>query len=69
MTFEYLLVRFAESRTVLANNIPVGVTNHILLLPTSDYLITLDGSPTTPPSEQVELDGTSPVRPAVVVFT
>ncbi len=69
MTFEYLLVNFRESRTVLANGTPVGVTNHILLLPTSDYLISLDGSPTTPPSEQVELDGTSAVHPTVVLFT
>ena len=33
MVIEYLLVTFHESRTVLANDTVVGVTNHTLLLP------------------------------------
>ncbi len=68
MNFEYLLVNFKESRTVLANNTPVGVTNHIILLPTGDYSVALDGAAATPAAQDVELDGTSPVHPLVVLF-
>ncbi|MBV9248717.1 MAG: hypothetical protein JO227_05660 [Acetobacteraceae bacterium] len=67
-TFEYLLVTFSEHRTVLANDLPVGVTNHIILLPPGDYTIKLDGGGYTPDHQDIELDGTSPVRPCVVVF-
>jgi hypothetical protein len=62
-------VNFRESRTVLANGTEVGVTNHILLLPPGDYAMTLDGGATTPPEQDIELAGTSPVRPLVVLFT
>jgi len=69
MSFEYLLVKFRENRMVCANEMPVGVTNHILILPPGDYDITLDGDGYTPDHQDIELDGTSPVRPNVVVFT
>ena len=69
MGFEYLLVIFKEHRVVLANDIPVGVAGHILILPPGDYIIKLDGAGFTPDHQDIELDGTSPVRPAVVVFS
>jgi hypothetical protein len=69
MTFEYLLVTFRESRTVLADDMPVGVTNHILMLPPDDYAITLDGAPTTPAEQDIALQNTMPMRPFVVAFT
>jgi len=43
MAFEYLLVNFRDNRMVRANDVPVGVTNHILILPPGDYVITLEG--------------------------
>jgi hypothetical protein len=69
VTFEYLLVNFRENRTVLADGMEVGVTNHILMLPPDDYTITLDGDPTTPPAANVALQNTMPMRPRVVLFT
>jgi len=41
MNLEYLLVTFKENRTVLADGTPVGVTNHVLMLPPGGYDITL----------------------------
>jgi len=69
MAFEYLLVNFRDNRMVRANDVPVGVTNHILILPPGDYVITLEGEGFTPDHQNVELDGTSPVRPNVTIFT
>ncbi len=69
MTLEYLLVNFKEGRTVLANGTAVGVTNHMVMLPPGDYAITLDGAPTAPSEQDIELDGTSPVKPYVVLFS
>ncbi len=69
MTFEYLLVNFRESRTVLADGMAVGVTNHILMLPPDDYSISLDGAPTSPVAQDVALQGTMAMRPKVVLFT
>ena len=68
MNLEYLLVTFAGHRTVLADGTPIGVTNHILLLPPGGYDVTLDGAPTTPPDSQIDLLGTSIVRPKTVSF-
>ncbi len=69
MTLEYLLVNFKDDRTVLANGTSVGVTNHMVMLPPGDYAITLSGDATTPPEQDIELDGTSPVKPCVVLFS
>jgi hypothetical protein len=69
MSFEYLLVKFREDRSVLANGTSVGGTNHCLTLPPGDYEISLDGEPTSPPTVGVELDGTSPLSPVVVEFS
>jgi hypothetical protein len=69
MSPEYLLVTFKEHRTVLADGTPVGVTNHVLMLPPGGYDITLDGQATNPPDIQVDLLGTSLVRPMTVAFS
>ena len=69
MAIEYLLVTYPEQRAVLADGSPVGFTNHTLMLPTDEYLITLDGSGYQPASQDVALNGTSLVKPMVVVFT
>jgi hypothetical protein len=69
MSVEYLLVVYKGDRDVLANGDRVGVTNHTLLLPNDEYIITLSGDGYAPPSEDVLLAGTSIMRPKVVVFT
>ena len=69
MSLEYLLVTFKEHRTVLADGTPVGVTNHVLMLPPGGYDITLDGGGTAPPDAQIDLMGTSIVRPMTVAFS
>jgi len=68
MNIEFLLVAFADDRTVLADGDIVGVTNHILMLPADEYTITIDGGSTDPASQDVVLAGTSAVRPRVVHF-
>ena len=69
MNLEFLLVTFTEHRTVLADGTPIGVTNHILMLPPGGYDIMLDGAATTPADTQVDLLGTSIVRPMTVAFS
>jgi hypothetical protein len=39
------------------------------MLPTDEYLITLDGSGYQPPSQDIALAGTSLVKPMVIAFT
>jgi hypothetical protein len=69
MSVEYLLVVFRESRAVLADGDQVGVTNHTLLLPANEYVITLAGGGYAPDSQDVVVAGTSIMRPKVVSFT
>ncbi len=69
MGLQYLLVSFAGSRGVLANAVPVGVTNRILLIAPGLYTITLDGGPTSPASQDVTLASTTVATPAVVSFS
>ena len=69
MAIEYLLVTYPEQRAVLADGDGVGFTNHTLMLPTDEYLITLDGAGYQPPSQDIALSGTSLVKPMVVPFT
>jgi hypothetical protein len=69
MAIEYLLVTFPEQRAVLADNSGVGFTNHTLMLPTDEYLITLAGTGYQPPSQDIALSGTSLVKPMVISFT
>jgi hypothetical protein len=69
MAIEYLLVTFSEQRAVLADGNGVGFTNHTLMLPTDEYLISLEGSGYQPPSHNIALAGTSLVKPMVISFT
>jgi hypothetical protein len=69
MQSEFLLVTFKTDRAVKANNRLVGVTNHLMVLVPGDYVITLDGDGFSPPSHDIELIGTSHLRPMVVAFT
>jgi hypothetical protein len=68
VSIEYLLVKAADQRSVLADGEKVGVTNHIMMLPADEYTITLEGSGYTPAQQDVVLAGTSVIRPAVLVF-
>ena len=68
MQSEFLLVTFKDNRLVKANDIPVGATNHMMILPPGDYVIALDGDGFNPPMQDIELIGTSHVRPMVVAF-
>jgi hypothetical protein len=68
VSIEYLLVKAADQRSVLADGEKVGVTNHIMMLPADEYTITLDGARDTPAQHDVVLAGTSVIRPAVLIF-
>ena len=39
------------------------------MLPTDEYLITLDGAGYQPPSQDIAISGTSLVKPMVIAFT
>jgi hypothetical protein len=69
MAIQYLLVCYPERRAVLADGEGVGFTNHTLMLPADEYVITLDGSGYLPAKQDVVLSGTSIVKPKVIVFT
>ncbi len=69
MSVEYLLVVYSDDRDVLADGDRVGVTNHTIMLPANQYLITLSGDGYAPANATVALSGTSIVRPQVVNFT
>jgi len=69
MAIEFLLVTYPEQRAVLADGSGVGFTNHTLMLPTDEYLITLDGDGYQPPNQDIALAGTSLVKPMVISFT
>ncbi len=58
MSVEYLLVVHTDDRDVLADGDRVGVTNHTLLLPANEYIISLSGDGYVPPNETVVLSGT-----------
>lgn len=68
VAIEFLLVRFPEQRAVLADDDSVGFTNHLMLLPPDSYRIALDGDGFEPAFQDVQISGTSAVRPFVVVF-
>jgi hypothetical protein len=69
MTFEYLRVNFWETRNVLGNGAPIGVTNQVMALAAGDYIITLDGPACTPAELDVELNGTSSSSPMIIQFS
>jgi hypothetical protein len=65
---QYLLVKYSDQRTVLADGDKVGITNHTMILPADEYTITLEGSGYSPASQDVVLTATSIMRPMVLVF-
>jgi hypothetical protein len=69
MAIQYLLVTYPEQRAVLADDAGVGFTNHTLMLPSDEYIITLDGGGYQPASQDVVLAGTSIMKPMVIAFT
>jgi hypothetical protein len=69
MSVEYLLVTYKDDRDVLADGDRVGVTNHTILLPADEYVISLSGDGYAPPSQDVVVAGTSIMRPVVVAFS
>jgi hypothetical protein len=69
MSVEYLLVSYREDRDVLADGTRIGVTNHTILVPADEYVITLSGAGYTPASQDVVIAGTSIMQPRVVIFT
>ena len=68
MAIQFLLVTFPEQRAVLADGAGVGFTNHILMLPSDEYEITLDAAACVPAKQDVVLTGTSMVKPLVIAF-
>jgi hypothetical protein len=69
MAIEYLLVSYPDQRAVLADGDGVGFTNHTLMLPADEYVITLDGDGYQPNRSDIVLAGTSIVRPLIIAFT
>jgi hypothetical protein len=69
MAVEYLLVTYKDDRDVLVDDDRIGVTNHTILIPANEYIITLSGDGYAPQSQTVVVAGTSIVRPKVVTFT
>ena len=69
--FQFLIVKFDQTpeRTVLANGHPVGVTNHMMLLSSGIYDITLSGTGYTPTHQKITLTNTTAHRPKIVIFT
>jgi hypothetical protein len=68
MSLEFMLVAFPEERVVQANGNNVGFTNHTLMLPADEYIVTLSGAAYAPASQDIALIGTSVMKPKVVVF-
>lgn len=68
MSIQFLLVTYPEQRAVLADGAGIGFTNHMLMLPGDEYLLTLDGDGYQPLSQDIALTGTSMVKPMVISF-
>jgi len=68
MAIEFLLVTYPDQREVLADGAKVGSTNHTLIMPSDEYIITLEGEGYQPPSQDVVLTGTSEGKPMVISF-
>jgi hypothetical protein len=68
MSIQFLLVTCTDKRAVLADGSGVGFTNHTLMLPADEYVITLDTPGYDPPSFAIALTGTSLVKPMAITF-
>jgi hypothetical protein len=69
MAIQFLLVTYPEERAVYADGVGVGFTNHMLMLPADEYLITLGGGDYRPASQDIVLSGTSQIKPLVLPFS
>jgi hypothetical protein len=69
MSIQYLLVTCPDKQAILADGSGVGFTNHTLMLPADEYVITLDAPGYDPPNYNIALAGTSLVKPMVLAFT
>lgn len=66
---EYLLVKFAESRSVIVDEIIEGKTDQVLELEAGSHVVTLDGSPDFyPESREFILRNTSELSPREISF-
>jgi len=66
---EYLLVKFAESRSVIVDEITEGVTNIMLELEAGSHVVTIEGpSDFTPECFDFILRNTSESSPRVICF-
>ena len=66
---EFLLVSFPSEREVLIDDVPAGLTNHLITLAPGSYTITLSGPIGFKPREQdVVVQGTSPLDPKEIEF-
>jgi hypothetical protein len=69
VSIEFLLVTYPADVAVRADGNGVGFTNHVLMLPSDEYVVTVDDPAAKPPNQDVVLSGTSLVKPMVVAFT
>lgn len=67
---EFVIVRFPRSRSVIMDNAPAGNTNTRLPVQAGTHVFDLDvPDDYTPPSQTVQVIGTTPQQPMDVVFT
>jgi hypothetical protein len=65
---EFLLVSFAAERDVLIDDVPAGLTNHLITLAPGSYTISLSGRDFQPREQDVVVEGTSPLDPMEIAF-
>ena len=66
---QYLLVRFAEPRGVIIDDMAEGMTNELIELEEGTHTITLDGPHDfTPDVHELILRRTSELNPRIVIF-
>jgi len=65
---EFLLVSFTAEREVLIDEVPAGLTNHLITLAPGSYTVSLAGRGFSPREQDVVVEGTSPLDPKEVAF-
>jgi len=65
---EFLLVSFPSEREVLIDEVPAGLTNHLITLAPGSYTISLAGRGFRPREQDVIVEGTSPLDPKEIAF-
>jgi len=67
---EWILVQFPESRTVLVDDTPTGVTNKAILVQRGTHVVALGGDQNySPPSITRQVVNTTKANPMLFVFT